>query len=181
MTGTRTRTALVIGGGIAGPATAMALQHAGIEATVYESHAAGAEGIGAFLTLASNGIDALRAWHSGRMIVIGDAAHAPSPSSGQGASLSIEDAVVLAKSLRDLSTPQAAFARFEAARRPRVERIIKWAARINNSKAAGPVARMLRDAMLPMILTMTADSKALRQTYDYHIDWDTHTHTPAAA
>ncbi len=110
MTGTRTRTALVIGGGIAGPATAMALQHAGIEATVYESHAAGAEGIGAFLTLASNGIDALRAWHSGRMIVIGDAAHAPSPSSGQGASLSIEDAVVLAKSLRDLSTPQAAFA-----------------------------------------------------------------------
>jgi hypothetical protein len=30
-----------------------------------------------------------------------------------------------------------------------------------------------------MILTMTADSKALRQTYDYHIDWDTP--TPAAA
>jgi FAD-dependent urate hydroxylase len=121
----------------------------------------------------------LPTWHHGRMIVIGDAAHAPSPTSGQGASLSIEDAVVLAKSLRDQPSPQAAFARFEAARRPRVERIIKWAARINNSKAAGPIARMLRDAMLPMILTMTADSKALRQTYDYHIDWDTH--TPAAA
>jgi hypothetical protein len=26
--------------------------------------------------------------------------------------------------------------------------------------------------MLPLILTMTADSKALRQTHDYHIDWD---------
>ena len=121
----------------------------------------------------------LPTWHHGRMIVIGDAAHAPSPTSGQGASLSIEDALVLAKSLRDQPTPQAAFAQFEAARRPRVERIIKWAARINNSKAAGPIARMLRDAMLPMILTMTSDSKALRQTYDYHIDWDTH--TPAAA
>jgi 2-polyprenyl-6-methoxyphenol hydroxylase-like FAD-dependent oxidoreductase len=118
-------------------------------------------------------------WHNGRMIVIGDAAHAPSPTSGQGASLSIEDAVMLAKSLRDQPSPQAAFARFEAARRPRVERIIKWAARINNSKAAGPVASMLRDAMLPLILTMTADSKALRQTYGYHIDWDTP--TPAAA
>ncbi len=114
----------------------------------------------------------LPAWHNGRMIVIGDAAHAPSPTSGQGASLSIEDALVLAKSLRDQPDPQAAFARFEAARRPRVERIIKWAARINNSKAAGPVGRVLRDAMLPMILTMTADSKALRQTYGYHIDWD---------
>ncbi len=34
-------------------------------------------------------------WHRDRMLVIGDAAHAPSPSSGQGASLAIEDAVVL--------------------------------------------------------------------------------------
>jgi FAD-dependent urate hydroxylase len=114
----------------------------------------------------------LPTWHNKRMIVIGDAAHAPSPSSGQGASLSIEDAVVLAKCLRDHPSPQSAFTRFEAARRPRVERIIKWAARINNSKAAGPVTRVFRDAMLPMILKMTADSKALRQAYDHHIDWD---------
>jgi len=121
----------------------------------------------------------LPAWHHGRMIVIGDAAHAPSPTSGQGASLSIEDALVLAKSLRDQPGHQAAFAAFEAARRPRVERIIKWAARINSSKAAGPVTRVFRDAMLPVILTVTADSKALRQTYGYHIDWDAL--TPAAA
>ncbi len=114
----------------------------------------------------------LPVWHNGRMVVIGDAAHVPSPTSGQGASLSIEDAVVLGMCLRDLPSPQAAFARFEAARRPRVERIIKWAARINNSKAAGPVGRVVRDAMLPMILSMTADSKALKQAYDYHIDWD---------
>jgi 2-polyprenyl-6-methoxyphenol hydroxylase-like FAD-dependent oxidoreductase len=86
---------------------------------------------------------------------------------------------MLAKSLRDQPGHQAAFAAFEAARRPRVERIIKWAARINNSKAAGPVTRVFRDAMLPVILTMTADSKALRQTYGYHIDWDAP--TPAAA
>lgn len=123
----------------------------------------------------------LPAWHNGRMIVIGDAAHAPSPTSGQGASLSIEDAVVLAKCLRDLPSPQAAFAQFEAARRPRVERIIKWAARINNSKAAGPVASVFRDAMLPMILKMTANSKALTQSYDYHIDWDAPTPSPQAA
>lgn len=117
----------------------------------------------------------LPTWHNGRMIVIGDAAHAPSPTSGQGASLSIEDAVVLAKCLRDPVSPQAAFTSFEATRRPRVERIIKWAARINNSKAAGPVARVFRDAMLPTILKLTANSKAFEQTHDYHIDWGART------
>ena len=39
------------------------------------------------------------------MIIVGDAAHATSPSSGQGASMAIEDAVVLAKCLRDLMLP----------------------------------------------------------------------------
>jgi FAD-dependent urate hydroxylase len=114
----------------------------------------------------------LPVWHGDRMIVIGDAAHAPSPTSGQGASLSIEDGLVLARCLRDLPDVPAAFARFEATRRPRAERIIKWAARINNSKAAGPVGRVFRDAMLPTILKLTADSKALRETFDYHVDWD---------
>jgi FAD-dependent urate hydroxylase len=114
----------------------------------------------------------LPTWHHERMIVIGDAAHAPSPTSGRGASLSIEDAVVLAQCLRDLPTPQAAFSRSEAARKPRAESIIKWAARINNSKAAGPVARTFRDAMLPSILKLTADSKAFREAYDHHIDWE---------
>jgi 2-polyprenyl-6-methoxyphenol hydroxylase-like FAD-dependent oxidoreductase len=114
----------------------------------------------------------LPTWHRSRMIVIGDAAHAPSPTSGQGASLSVEDAIVLAKCLRDLPTPQAAFAAFEAARRPRVEKIIKWAARINNSKVAGPFGRVVRDAMMPAIMKMTADSKALRRTFDYHLEWD---------
>jgi FAD-dependent urate hydroxylase len=112
-------------------------------------------------------------WHAGRMIVIGDAAHAPTPTSGQGASLAIEDAVMVAKCLRDLPDAPSAFAQFESARRPRVERIVKWAARMNRSKAPGPVGRVFRDAMLPVVLKMTADSKALRQTFDYHISWDT--------
>ncbi len=52
-------------------------------------------------------------------------------------------------------------------RRARVGRIIKWAARINGSKAAGPVARVMRDAMLPTILRLTADGKAHEQIYDH--------------
>ena len=56
---TKVRTALVIGGGVAGPVTAMALARAGIEASVYEAHATPAEGLGVTLTLAPNGIAAL--------------------------------------------------------------------------------------------------------------------------
>ena len=40
-------------------------------------------------------------WTRERIVVVGDAAHAPSPSSGQGASMALEDAVVLATSVRD--------------------------------------------------------------------------------
>jgi FAD-dependent urate hydroxylase len=56
----RARTAMIIGGSIAGPATAMALAKAGLEATVYEARPHGADGGGVMLTLAVNGIDALR-------------------------------------------------------------------------------------------------------------------------
>jgi FAD-dependent urate hydroxylase len=40
----------------------------------------------------------------------------------------------------------------EALRWPRAERIIRQAARINSNKAAGSAARMLRDAILPVVL-----------------------------
>ena len=110
-------------------------------------------------------------WLRGRMLVVGDAAHAPSPSSGQGASLAIEDAVVLASCLRELSDVEAAFARFEQLRRPRVEKIIRWAARMNSSKAAGPVGRVVRDALLPLGLRLGNRSGAHEQTYGHRVEW----------
>lgn len=114
----------------------------------------------------------LSRWHTDRTIVVGDAAHAPSPTSGQGASLSIEDAVMLATSLRDFGSPGQAFAHFEMVRRPRVEKIIKAAARINNTKAPGAVGRLIRDLMLPTILKLTATAKSAREVYEHHLDWN---------
>lgn len=35
-------------------------------------------------------------WHAGPMIIIGDAAHAAAPNPGHGASMALEDSVVLA-------------------------------------------------------------------------------------
>jgi len=111
-------------------------------------------------------------WTRGSMIVIGDAAHATAPSSGQGASMAIEDAVVLARCLRDLPEIGQAFAAYERLRRARVERIVAHGARTSNSKAAGPVARVLRDLMMPAILKRVANSGSLAWMHDYHIDWD---------
>nr|BFE87668.1 hypothetical protein GCM10020093_102690 [Planobispora longispora] len=56
---TKARTALIIGGGIAGPVTALALRRAGVEATVYEAYPSTADGVGGTLALAPNGLAAL--------------------------------------------------------------------------------------------------------------------------
>lgn len=55
--------ALVVGAGVCGPVTAMALQRAGVDARVYEAHVPGAADAqaGSYLTVATNGLDALRA------------------------------------------------------------------------------------------------------------------------
>jgi FAD-dependent urate hydroxylase len=111
-------------------------------------------------------------WHRESMIIIGDAAHATAPSSGQGASMAIEDAVVLARCLRDLPDTRQAFAAYERLRRARVERIVAHGARTSNSKAAGPIARVLRDLMMPLILKRVARGESLAWMHDYHIAWD---------
>jgi FAD-dependent urate hydroxylase len=85
--------------------------------------------------------------------------------------LSIEDALVLAKCLRDIPDYQQAFDAFVAQRRTRVERIIKWAARINSNKAPGPFGAAMRDLLLPSILKFTADNKASTRQFAYHVDW----------
>ena len=60
-------------------------------------------------------IEALRLpdpWYKGRVIIIGDAAHATAPQLGSGAALAIEDAVVLAEELQKADTVPAAFNTF---------------------------------------------------------------------
>ncbi len=127
-------------------------------------------------------VPSVRRWHRDRMIVIGDAAHATSPASGQGASMAIEDSVELGRCLRDLPEPDAAFAAYERLRRARVEQVVANGARSSNAKAAGPVARVLRDAFLPIFLRRQGAETAAWM-HAHHIDWDTPvaTATPAGS
>ncbi|WP_460357270.1 FAD-dependent monooxygenase [Actinoallomurus acanthiterrae] len=109
-------------------------------------------------------------WSRGRMVLVGDSAHAPSSSSGQGASLAIESAVQLARCLRDLPH-DAAFATYEELRRPRVEKIIKATTHKNSAKAAGPVGRVLNAWALRIFARLIKPEK-MAWMFDHAIDWD---------
>jgi FAD-dependent urate hydroxylase len=111
-------------------------------------------------------------WHCGRMVLIGDAAHVTSPSSGQGASLAIEDALVLVRCLRDRAEPSEAFKVYQQLRRERIQKALKVARQINNSKAAGPLGRTIRDALFPVILRFASKAMENPWLHNYHIDFD---------
>lgn len=117
-------------------------------------------------------LPAVPTWHRGPMVIIGDAAHATSPSSRQGASLAIEDAVVLAKCLRDVPESARALEVYEPLRRARVERVVKYSARIGRSKTAGPIKRWLRDLFMPMALKRFANPAAHAWLYAHDVGWD---------
>ncbi|WP_280358233.1 FAD-dependent monooxygenase [Nocardia otitidiscaviarum] len=111
-------------------------------------------------------------WHRGRMVLTGDAVHAPSNTSGQGASLAIESALELARCLRDIDDPTTAFATYEAMRRPRVEGVAARVARMNRTKAAGPIARRAMYLLLPLMTKMMDPEKTLGPEQRFRIDWD---------
>ncbi len=103
------------------------------------------------------------------MIVIGDAAHAPAPSSGQGASLALEDGVLLAMSLRDASSIEAGFAAFEAIRRERVEKIVAYGARSSSSKTPGRSGHPVRDVFMRVAFRYFVTEEKLAWMYDHRI------------
>ncbi|RYX94841.1 MAG: FAD-binding protein [Bradyrhizobiaceae bacterium] len=109
------------------------------------------------------------AWHSGRVALLGDAAHAMLPFAAQGAAMAIEDAAVLAQSLgaaRDDSGIPAALAHYAALRRPRVTRVQRTArqqGRIYHLR--GPMA-LARDSAMRLL-----GPQRLTARQDWIYDW----------
>jgi 2-polyprenyl-6-methoxyphenol hydroxylase-like FAD-dependent oxidoreductase len=98
-------------------------------------------------------------WHRGPMVLVGDAAHAASPAAGQGASMALEDAVVLARCLRDLPRDEA-FETYVRIRRERVERLVATSADDGATQQSEVLSEQLDDRQ---------QSRAW--LYGYHIDW----------
>jgi len=116
-------------------------------------------------------------WSARSTVLIGDAAHAISPSSGQGASLAIEDGVVLARCLRDSDIPSA-LRTFERLRRDRVQKLIARAKRTSDMKIANPLTRVIRDRLVMPLVARSARNATERPDWiqDYRIEWDSPVH-----
>ncbi len=115
----------------------------------------------------------LRRWYRDGAVLMGDAAHAVSPSAGQGASMAMEDALVLAQCLRGAAAPRCAFTRYEELRRPRTERIVATGRRRGTYKAPkSRVAVTLRDLLMPLVFRLFVTEKSMSWIHDYQVPWE---------
>jgi 2-polyprenyl-6-methoxyphenol hydroxylase-like FAD-dependent oxidoreductase len=93
----------------------------------------------------------VRHWGRGRVTLLGDAAHPPTPNLGQGACQALEDALVLAECLSDQREPVAALRAYEARRRKRSAAIIEQSAMVGKiAQWEQPLLCSLRDALTPL-------------------------------
>lgn len=90
----------------------------------------------------------LPCWSKGNLALIGDAAHATLPYLAQGAVMALEDAVVLGQEMSRTSSPAAAFAAYEARRKPRTSRIQNQSRRQGGIYHAGGMVAVARNAVL---------------------------------
>ncbi|RSN48125.1 FAD-dependent oxidoreductase [Amycolatopsis sp. WAC 04197] len=111
-------------------------------------------------------------WRTDRMVIIGDAAHATSPAAGQGAAMAIEDAVTLARCLRDVSSIPKALAVYEGLRRERVEAIVERGKRNGDNKAVGPVGRVIRGFFLTRAFKNPPTEDPNAFMWRHRIDWE---------
>jgi 2-polyprenyl-6-methoxyphenol hydroxylase-like FAD-dependent oxidoreductase len=117
-------------------------------------------------------IQSLPRWSERRVVLIGDAAHAVSPNAGQGASLALEDAMLLAKLLAAAPDDHArVFAQFEAERKPRVERVVAEGRRRGDDKQeVSPFQARVRDIIMTVLFRLDR-GKSQDWLYRYKVEW----------
>ncbi|MEV4225450.1 FAD-dependent oxidoreductase [Nonomuraea sp. NPDC049725] len=107
----------------------------------------------------------LPSYVAGRVVLLGDAAHAVTPDLAQGACQALEDAVTLARTLEHEPSLPAALAAYDRVRLPRTQRMVRVSAQAGRlAQAAHPVTAFLRDAVawaLPTPLYMRIISETM--------------------
>jgi 2-polyprenyl-6-methoxyphenol hydroxylase-like FAD-dependent oxidoreductase len=94
-------------------------------------------------------LEPLPRWSEGRVVLVGDAAHATTPGVGQGAAQAMEDAVVLSDRFARSGDLAAALGEYEAIRRPRTEAVLKLSRRADRAaQLASPLGWRLRNAIV---------------------------------
>lgn len=103
-----------------------------------------------------------RAWVDGRLVLLGDAAHAMAPNLGQGANSALVDGSVLVDSLRRHDSLEGALEAYQQRRRRAVRRVSDASARLGKlAEITHPVPRTIRDRVLLPIAGMFATTGAV--------------------
>jgi 2-polyprenyl-6-methoxyphenol hydroxylase-like FAD-dependent oxidoreductase len=102
-------------------------------------------------------------WHDGRLVLVGDAAHAMAPNLGQGANSALVDAAVLVDALRSAPDVATGLARYDARRRAKVRAVANTAKRLGRfAELTHPLARALRDRVLMPLVRLLPVDRQLR-------------------
>ena len=102
-------------------------------------------------------------WASGRVVLLGDAAHAMAPNLGQGSGSALADAVVLVRELVQPGDVDAALGRYEARRRPgvrAVQDVADWLGWL--SELTSPILRPVRDRAVRLVGPWVAGELGMR-------------------
>ncbi|MFJ2420260.1 FAD-dependent monooxygenase [Streptomyces brevispora] len=119
------------------------------------------------------------AFHRGRTVLVGDAAHAMAPTLGQGGNQAIEDGIVLAHHVAPGTDLGAGLAAYTADRLPRTTAVVRKAERVSRlMRLSGPVTVAVRDFVMSTVSRL-GPGLVLR-TFDGIADWRPPQHTYAA-
>lgn len=116
-------------------------------------------------------------WSTGRLVLLGDAAHCPTPFTGKGTALALVGAYVLAGEIKRCATHTLAFQAYESVLRPYAERaqqeISPRLIRLMHVKTrpgiafAHAVQRFFGSAPIQAMLTPSAEAKARKVNQDF--------------
>lgn len=105
-------------------------------------------------------IEPLTHFAFGKVVLIGDAAHATTPNMGQGACMAIEDAAVIANLIERSSAAEEAFKMFEQKRIERTTRIVNDSWQIGRiAQWQNPIATSFRNLAISLVPKRVADSQ----------------------
>jgi 2-polyprenyl-6-methoxyphenol hydroxylase-like FAD-dependent oxidoreductase len=112
-------------------------------------------------------------WSQGRMVIIGDAAHALLPSTGQSVAQLFESAAVLAQCLRDVGELTRALEYYESIRRKRIDRLL-IKGRHTDPNNEGFIAKALQRVVFRLMLSKVSAPGGLdpmEWLMSHHIEW----------